>query len=136
MALPLALVTAWLMQPVIDQRLAAIDPATGIPISWSGRWNNLQTYFWPKLFSGYNVILGVRPSSRVVTTKIAGGWVWIESGYTWLLWAGGLPLLCAFVYFIVHNIRANLAVARRARRRARRPLPRHGRRGSRSSRCA
>jgi hypothetical protein len=111
--IPIILVTAWLMQPVIQQRLAQIDPSTGIPVSWSGRLRNLETYFWPKLFSGYDFVLGVRPSARVATDKLANGFVWIESGYTWLLWAGGIPLLAAFLFFVVRNIRDNLRLGRR-----------------------
>ena len=97
-----------LLKPVLATRLSAIDPQSGLPISWIGRINNLRTYFLPHLFSGYNYVLGVRPSTHVATVKIAFGYVWIESGYIWLLWGGGIPLFLAYLYFTRENIRVNV----------------------------
>jgi hypothetical protein len=103
---PIALVlvtvaAAWPLRLVIANRLSGFDRASGLPESWVGRLNNLQNYFWPRLFSDYNYLLGVQPSARVPSPQsLALPWVWIESGYTWLLWGGGVPLLASFILFV------------------------------------
>src|SRR5262249_1479098 len=48
------------------------------------------------------------------TSTKAAGYVWIESGYTWLLWGGGIPLLASYVWFVGSVLRKGWAYARRA----------------------
>jgi len=95
--LPAAGVAALGLAPVVARRLSNVDPSSGLPQSWLARLDNLNTYFWPELFSGANWLLGVRPSSQVYVRWPLYDYVYIESGYTWLLWTGGIPFLLAYV---------------------------------------
>lgn len=101
--------------PVINRRLSGFDTTAGVPPTWIDRLENLQTYFWPELFRGFNWVLGVRPAARLPASEPGVEWVFIESGHTWLLWTGGVPLLAAFLYFLWT---AGRTVARIARERA------------------
>jgi hypothetical protein len=103
---------AYLVRPVISDRLSGFQTGNGLPVSWTGRLYNLQTYFWPRLFSDWNFVLGVRPSARVAVASKLGQYVWIESGYTWLLWGGGLPLLASFLFFAYVTARRGWEAAR------------------------
>ena len=110
---PVAVIGGVLLWPVIKIRIGGFNSATGLPVSWVNRLYNLQTYFWPVLFSDHNWILGVRPAARVATSSQQYGYVWIESGYTWLLWGGGIPLLASYFLFAGTVIQKGWAYMRR-----------------------
>jgi putative peptidoglycan lipid II flippase len=108
-------VGAIILWPVVSTRLGDFGSASGLPISWLSRLQNLRTYFWPTLFSDWNWVLGVRPGARIPNPSRAGGYVWIESGYTWLLWGGGIPLLASYAFFTVVTAKAAWQAARAGR---------------------
>lgn len=111
---PVGLLGGVLLWPVIELRLSGFHSSVGLPLSWVDRLYNLRTFFWPVLFSDYNWIFGVRPSPRIATAAKAEGFIWIESGYTWLLWGGGIPLLASYIAFAGAVLRKGWAYARRA----------------------
>jgi hypothetical protein len=92
-------VAAAFLWPVIARRFEGFSDQQGMPSSWDVRWENLQRFFVPKLLEGMNWLIGVRPAPRVPAPEKWREFVYIESGYLWLVWIGGLPFLLAFVYF-------------------------------------
>jgi len=96
---PAGLLASAAFWPVISARLSGFDNINALPQSWVGRWENLERFFWPELLSGTNWLWGVRPAARVPAPETWRDWVYIESGHTWLMWSGGLPLLVAYFVF-------------------------------------
>lgn len=105
------LVGAVVLQPVLQRRLATTTD-TGVPSSWVGRWENLTRHVWPQVFDGFNLLFGVRPSARLPSPETWRPYIFIESGHTWLLWTGGIPLLLVFFIFLWVALRAVWRVAR------------------------
>lgn len=111
-AVPASVVGALALSPVISQRVVAFQTGNGLPQSWSGRIDNLTRFILPEFGNGWNLLFGVRPAARVPAPETWREWVFIESGYVWLLWSGGIPLLVAFFYFVVvclRSLRATIA---------------------------
>jgi len=106
--LPPGVVVLW---PTIEHRIVEFSSGQGMPTSWLVRYRNLKTYFWPQILDGTNVLVGVRPAARVPVDG-AFGFIWIESGYTWLLWGGGIPLFAAYCWFVRATLRATRDASR------------------------
>ncbi len=105
-------VGAVLLWPVIHARLVQFDTLSGLPRAWQVRLDNLTGFVWPQLFSGYNWLFGVRPSARIRADVPWGPYIYVESGHTWLLWTGGIPLALAFLYFMWVAVRTTARAAR------------------------
>jgi hypothetical protein len=104
-----------LLWPVVAHRVADFNNTLGLPRSWvgpQGRLANLETFFWPKVFSDFNWLTGVRTAARVKPPELWRQWVWIESGQTWLLWTGGVLFLVACYAFLFVAIRTVAPIAR------------------------
>jgi lipopolysaccharide/colanic/teichoic acid biosynthesis glycosyltransferase len=91
-----AIVGLW---PIVSARLADIDQGTGLPSSWVVRWVNVTELYWPTLADN-GWILGVSPEARQTPPDLWRDVVYLESGYLWLLWVGGIPLLAAALMFL------------------------------------
>lgn len=96
--------------PVDEQSRARadIDPKS----SWEARVDNLNVHFLPELKEPVNILVGVTPLPRKTAPEIYREYVYIESGYLWLVWVGGVPLVLAFIAFITSALRQFKAIAR------------------------
>lgn len=111
-AVPLTLAASALLWPVIETRLSGFHSLAGLPRSWLARLDNLERFVWPELIAGSNWLVGVRPSARIPAPEPWREWIYIESGYAWLLWTGGLPMLTAFIGFVWISFRLMARLAR------------------------
>ncbi len=115
LALPAATMIAGIgLWPVISRRLDGFNTSSGLPQSWQARIDNLNEFFLPVLGRDFNWALGVRPDTSVDNPDEILGETFIESGFVWLVWVGGLVLLAAFV-FLMFTAGQRFLTAARAR---------------------
>ncbi len=116
-----------LLRPVI-QRGLGFQTASGLPGELAGPLVQPDQLLLAVALLPLSTSCWACVSARVSTSAIATGYIWIESGYTWLLWAGGIPLLGAFLYFLWVALvsRAVPLSPRRGSRRRGGPGGRHG----------
>lgn len=117
LVLPALIIAGVIFAPVIEHRLSGFASTGGIPPSWAGRLDNLEKFVVPELSSGWIWLTGVRPAARIPAPEPWRDWVYIESGYIWLLWTGGVAMLGSFVVF-VHAAGAMLLTRAREARHA------------------
>jgi len=96
---PAAVLAALVAGPVISQRLAGFHGASGLPQSWVVRWSNVTTLYLPRL-AGFRWVFGVRPDTTLIPPETWRDIVYLESGYLWLFYVGGIPLVLAFIWFL------------------------------------
>ena len=97
---PVSIVGAIVAWPVLSTRLAGFGSGQGLlPHSWQGRIDNLTNFYIPRL-SGFKWVLGVRPDTVLPAPETWRVVIYLESGYLWLFWVGGIPLVLAFLWFL------------------------------------
>jgi hypothetical protein len=65
------------------------------------------------LQQGYNWVTGVRPLARIDGPRFSGiDFIWIESGYIYLLWGGGIFFALAFAWYARVALGTVVAIAR------------------------
>ncbi|MEE9417220.1 MAG: hypothetical protein V3V01_18215 [Acidimicrobiales bacterium] len=101
----LGLVAVW---PQVSARLEEFGGPSGLPPSWESRVDNLRRFFLPELGTDWNWAFGVRPNVTASFDQRLGGEVFLESGYLWLLWVGGVVLFGAAIAFLVVAARSTL----------------------------
>lgn len=97
--MPVLIVAGVGMSSVIAERFADTAGRSRIPQSWVIRWSNVTDLYWPSIADG-GWKLGVSPETVLVPPDSWRDEVFLESGYLWALWIGGVPLLVALVGFL------------------------------------
>jgi len=99
LSVPVLAVAAVVLWPVVLDRLADVNSGTGLPTSWLVRWSNVSDLYLPSLLD-WGWVLGVSPDAEQLPPDLWRTSVYLESGYLWMLWVGGLPLLVTAVGFL------------------------------------
>ena len=98
-SIPLSIMAMIGLWPIVAARLADVDQGSGLPQSWIIRWNNVSELYLPSLADG-GWLLGVNPNAIQLPPDVWRDVIYLESGYLWLLWVGGVPLLLAALFFL------------------------------------
>ncbi len=96
---PVAVLGALVAWPVIATRLSGFGGGSWLPQSWQVRVDNLTTFYLPQL-AGFHWVLGIRPNTVLPAPETYRDVIYLESGYLWFFWVGGIPLVCAFLWFL------------------------------------
>jgi peptidoglycan biosynthesis protein MviN/MurJ (putative lipid II flippase) len=106
-SIPVVLMLAVLIWPVVQRRLGEVNSGSNLPQSWEVRIDNLKTLYLPQ-FKGLRWLFGVRPDSVATPLDRGRQVAFLESGYLSLLWVGGVPLLLAYFGFVITSTRTLL----------------------------
>jgi hypothetical protein len=90
--------------PAFVNRLSQFGDGFAVPPSWLGRWDNLTSFYLPRL-GDFHWVLGVSPNSVLPAPETWRDTIYMEYGYLQFLWVGGVPLLVAFAWLSVVVLR-------------------------------
>ncbi|MFI0469656.1 hypothetical protein ACH347_36790 [Saccharopolyspora sp. 5N102] len=110
--LPIVGIAALVGAPAFLGRMADFTQGYTVPRSWLGRWDNLTTFYLPQLADGH-FVLGISPDSVLTAPETWRDYIYLESGYLYFLWVGGIPLLIGFVWLSVAVLRGVSRLAAR-----------------------
>jgi hypothetical protein len=110
---PVTIVGAVVAWPVLSTRLAGFGGSGHalLPQSWRGRIDNLTNFYVPRL-SGFHWVLGIRPNTVLPAPETWRDVIYLESGYLWLFWVGGIPLVLGFLWMLRNGFRVTRQVTK------------------------